>query len=345
MPASLPVPVMCGRVVRPVLFWRVVDEVLAVVPAVGRAGRRAAGDEARAVGRAQVAVRDAVAVRLLAAHAVRPAVVAGGRELRGVLVRGRTLRGRGATRVRPDPRRVRHVGLRVDREPARVAQAHRVDLGLGLPAALFGAAEEVRAVRRGRRRQPVRGADPDRRICAIRQLLDRVQPQHLAVVIVRVARRPARVTDREVGRAAVVVGHLGRRARRALDRRVVARVAVRALRRVRVAGRDVEVALGVEAHAATAVAAGVDLRVVLEDLHLGVQLQLLGREIDREARDAALADLRDPARVAVGEARQDRVVRVERREVLQVDVTRGGEVRRRSDAQQTGLDLAVDLVS
>ena len=37
---------------------RVVDEVLAVVPAVGRAGRRAAGDEARAVGGAQVAVGD-----------------------------------------------------------------------------------------------------------------------------------------------------------------------------------------------------------------------------------------------------------------------------------------------
>ena len=102
---------------------------------------------------------------------------------------------------------------------------------------------------------------------------------------------------------------------------------------------------GVEAHAAAAVAAGVDLRVVLEDLDLGVQLQLLRREIDREARDAALADLRDAALVTVGQARQDRVVRVERREVLQVDVTGGGEVRRRSDAQEAGLDLAVDLVS
>jgi hypothetical protein len=74
------------------------------------------------------------------------------------------------------------------------------------------------------------------------------------------------------------------------------------------------------------VAAAVDLRVVLEDHDLGVELELLGGEVDREARDPRLAHLRDPALIAVGEPRVDRVVRVEGREVLEVDVPGRGEV-------------------
>ena len=58
-----------------------------------------------------------------------------------------------------------------------------------------------------------------------------------------------------------------------------------------------------------------------------------------------MAHLRDPALVAVGQARVDRVVRVEGREVLQVDVPGRGEVGRDGDPEQAGLDLAVDLVS
>ena len=131
------------------------------------------------------------------------------------------------------------------------------------------------------------------------------------------------------------------RAGRALRVRVVARVAVGALRRVRVTRRHVEVALGVEAHAAADVAAAVDLGVVLEDPHLGAEVDLLGREVHREARDARTRHLGDaPVDAEAGR----RALRVEAREVLDVDVARGGEVRRHGDAQQAVLHLVVAVV-
>ena len=232
MPASLPVPVVCGRVDETGVVRRVVDEVVAVVPAVGRRGRRAAVDVAGDVGGAQRAVGDAVAVGLLVAHAVRPAVVARRGQLRGGLVRRRTLGRRRRAGVRADPRGVRDVGLGIDRHARRVAQAHGVDLGLGLAAAALGAVEQVRAVGRARGRQRVRGADADRRLRPVREVVDRVEAQHLAVVIVGVAGGSARVVERDVVGAAVRVGRLRRVTRRAALGLVVARVAVRALRRV-----------------------------------------------------------------------------------------------------------------
>ena len=123
--------------------------------------------------------------------------------------------------------------------------------------------------------------------------------------------------------------------------RVVARVAVRALRRVRVAGRHVEVALGVEAHAAADVAAAVDLGVVLEDPDLGVEVELLRLEVDREARDARLRHLRH---APLERQARRRAVRVEAREVLQVDVAGLREVGRDRDAEQAVLHLVVVLV-
>ena len=324
---------------------RVVDEVVAVVPALRRAGGRAAADEAGGVGGAQRAVRDAVAVGLLVAHAVGPAVVAGLGELGGALVGRRAERLGRLAGVRADPRRVRDVGLGIDEQARRVAQAHRVDLRLGLAAVALGAVEQVRAVGRVRVRQRVRAVDADRGLRPVGDRVDGVEAQHLAVVIVGAAGCAPRVAERDVVAAAVVVGGDRRVTGRAARGLVVARGAVRALRRVRVAGGDVEVALGVEAHAAAAVAAAVDLRVVLEDHDLGVELELLGGEVDGEAADARLGHLRDAPLVAVREARVDRVLRVEGREVLQVDVPGRGEVGRDRDAEQAGLDLAVDLVS
>ena len=121
-------------------------------PSVGAGGGTAGARSRRALVGAQRAVGDAVAVGLLVAHAVRPAVVA---RRRAAARRSRTSTdpavGRRRAGVRADPRRVRDVGLRVDRQARRVAQAHRVDLGLGLAAAALGAVEQVRAVGRRRR--------------------------------------------------------------------------------------------------------------------------------------------------------------------------------------------------
>ena len=89
---------------------------------------------------------DPVAVGLAAAHAVGPAVVAGAVDLRRVLVRRRAHRGVGSPASGPTHAAYGHVGLGVDREARRVAQAHGVDLGPSLLPVALGAVEQVRAV-------------------------------------------------------------------------------------------------------------------------------------------------------------------------------------------------------
>ena len=188
---------------------RVVAQVVAVVPALGAAGGGTAGHVARRAVGAQAAVGDAVAVGLLVAHAVRPAIVAGARDLGRVLVGRRALRWRSALPASGPTHAVYgDVGLRVDREAARVAQAHRVDLGLGPGLRVGGVAplvalEQVRAVRRGRGRER-RTSRPTPGVASRPAIVgQRLEPQHLAVVVVGVARGPARVLVGVVRGAAV----------------------------------------------------------------------------------------------------------------------------------------------
>ena len=168
---------------------RVVDDVRAVVEARDRRARGAAGDESGLVRGPQRSVRDPVAEGLLVAHAIGPAVVARLRHLRGVLVRRGALGLARTARVGADPGGVGDVGLGIDREARGVAKAHRVDLGLGQVAAALGAVEQVRAVRRVGGRQLVGGADPDLGLLPVGDLVDRVEPDHLAVVVVGRRRR------------------------------------------------------------------------------------------------------------------------------------------------------------
>ena len=312
---------------------RVVARVVAVVPAA-RAVRARHVPLGRVV--AQRVVRQAVAVGLLVAHAVRPAVVARLRDRGELLVLRRALGRVGATRVGADPGRVRHVGLRVDVQARGVAQAHRVDLRARLVAVALVAREQVRAVGRVLTRDRVGRSRPDRRLRPVGDVVDRVDAQHLPVQVVGVAGRAARVAVGDVVVAAVAGGRLARVAGRAPDALPVARVV--ALRGVVVTGGDVEVPLGVEAHAAAAVAAGVDLALPVEDDHLGVEVDLLGLEVHREPRDPRPLHLRDAALGTVRQALRLRV-RVERRVVVEVDVPGLQEVRGDRDTQEARLDL------
>ena len=122
-------------------------EVVAVVPAVGAARRGAAGHVAGRVRRPLRPVGEPVAVGLPVAHAVGPAVVAGAVICAALSYVDGPSAALGRAGVRADPGRVRDVGLRVDREPRRVAQAHHVDLGPRLAAAALVAVEQVRPVR------------------------------------------------------------------------------------------------------------------------------------------------------------------------------------------------------
>jgi hypothetical protein len=201
-----------------------------------------------------------------------PTAVARVVDLRGVLVRGRAERG---ARRRPRPVRPRRcTGYRSwyrSTAATGCAGPSRRSPAWSYAAAL-GAVEQVRAVRGGRAGDRVRRADPDRRLRAVRDRAARLDPQHLAVVVVGVAGRAAGVLVGDRVRSAVLARRLGRIAGRALGVRVVARVAAGALRRVRVAGRDVQVAGRVEPHAAADVAAAEDLGVVLEDPHLRAEV-------------------------------------------------------------------------
>ena len=72
-----------------------------------------------------------------------------------------------------------------------------------------------------------------------------------------------------------------------------------------------------------------------------LEVDLLRREVHREARDPRAAHLRDPPL----DGQPGRLaLRVERREVLHVDVARLQEVGRHGDAEQAPLELVVGLV-
>ena len=196
VPASLPVPVVCGRVIRPVLFVESLTRFLqSYQPLVGLAAGPPV-TKPGAVGGAQRAVRDRGRGRpagcpcSTASRSCRPSAAAWRSRTSTDPASADGPPASGPTHAAYGTSVFGSIAMR-----RRVAQAHGVDLGLGLAAAALGAVEQVRAVRRRRRRQRVGRADADRRLRPVRELLDRVQAQHLAVVIVRVARRPARVTD------------------------------------------------------------------------------------------------------------------------------------------------------
>ena len=147
-------------------------------------------------------------------------------------------------------------GLRVDRDPERVAEAHRVDLGHRLRLAV--GREEV--VGRDRVRRPDAGRAG--------RVADRRDAEDLAVGVVRVRRRA-------LGVPVLAAGPL-------VDRGEAARV-----ERVRVvAGRDVEAAVGRGGERAAGVAALGDLVLPGVDDPLGAGDDRV--VLDREAREAVL---------------------------------------------------------
>ena len=213
----------------------VVGDVAAVVLDPGRLGPRQVG-EARVV-RAVVDRRRAVELRAgrvgrevpvvvglgrgVGAGAVGPAEVAGLADLVELHDAAGAAVGVRPAGVRAVLTEVDVAGALVDGHPERVAEAHRVDLGAGLPLGVGRLGEEVAVRDRVRRRGGV-GRDP----------------QDLAAQVVA------------VGRAAL--GVVGGVARGALVER---RVAVGGERVRVVARRQVEVAVGVEVDGATGVAA------------------------------------------------------------------------------------------
>ena len=222
----------------------------------GVVGRVVDGVRAVELGARRAAREGEVVVRDVVAHAVRPAVEARlvdhvelDAPLRAAVRHGRA--GVRAVVAEQQPAR-----LRIDRDPERVAEAHRIDLGQRLILRVLGLVEHVA------RRDRVGGADS--RDAA--RALQRHDPQDLSVRVVRVRRRALRVP--------------GLAARPLVDRRESGR-----LERVGVvAGRDVEAA--VEAEGKRAGGMATLLPLVLPGVDDLLILNLVAH--DREAREPVL---------------------------------------------------------
>src|SRR5438552_2927076 len=91
-------------------------------------------------------------IRLVVRHEVGPAVVPGPASLIDLVVAARSPSDRVDVRVRTDVAPVEETAVFIDRDPIRVAMAHRVDLGPSLRRAFWeevSLRDRVRAVRLG----------------------------------------------------------------------------------------------------------------------------------------------------------------------------------------------------
>src|SRR6266481_6061789 len=91
-------------------------------------------------------------IGLVVPHEVRPAIVPGPARLIDLVVAARSASDRVDVRVRTDFAPVDETGVFIDRNPIRIAVAHRVDLGPGLRRAFWeevSIRDRVRAIRLG----------------------------------------------------------------------------------------------------------------------------------------------------------------------------------------------------